>query len=138
MTTKYIAPAVSAVCGTGAAIAGMTGGVTGGRKDASGIQSGPARAPLPRDRAAHVPSVDRVVAVRNRLQATGAPAASKGDAIECGGSQFEGPLAARIAGSTSRPAVAGSAPRPAFSVINVARADAALAAKSSPAGCTAN
>jgi hypothetical protein len=37
VTTKYIATAVSAVCGTGAAIAGMTSGAPAGRNGAPGL-----------------------------------------------------------------------------------------------------
>jgi hypothetical protein len=39
VTTKYIATAVSAVCGTGAAIAGMTSGAPAGRNGAPGLQA---------------------------------------------------------------------------------------------------
>lgn len=138
MTIKYIATAVSAVCATGAAIAGMTSSAPGRRNRTPRIQSDASRAPLPRDVAAPVPCVDQVTSIRNRLQATGAPIASKGDAIECGGGPFEGRLAARITGSTLRPAIAGGALPSEFSVTNVARADTAVAAKTSPAGCTTN
>jgi hypothetical protein len=119
VTTKYIATAVSAVCGTGAAIAGTTAGAHGGHIGAPGVRSAASRAPLPRDPATCMGQVDQTMFARLRapgLQATDAPSASKGKLL----ASRRGPFGARITDFELRRAVASAPAQQAFTVTNIA------------------
>jgi hypothetical protein len=119
VTTKYIATAVSAVCGTGAAIAGTTAGASGGHGDAPGLRSPASRVPLPRHPAAAVAPIGQIMCARLRargLQATDARCASKGKLIEGG----HGMAGARITDFEGQQAVAGTGAQQAFTVTNIA------------------